>query len=90
MLDLIKDIMCTDTTALINGRWVPALPLNEIKKYKSLRLRIYDAIQVFRCKAVAVKWVDQKKIDCLKIDKHLLKDPFIDFKTMRYHFIKNI
>ena len=44
------------TEANINGKWVPARPLNFKRPYVSLRQRIRDAWEVFWCRAEAVKW----------------------------------
>jgi len=44
------------TEAQINGRWVPARPLNYKKKYMSFRKRIRHAWEVFMCRAEAFTW----------------------------------
>ena len=40
----------------INGKWVPARPLNYKRKYMSLGDRIRHAWAVFTCKAEAFTW----------------------------------
>lgn len=42
----------------IEGRWVAMLPLNEKKEYRLLIDRVLDALAVFRCDAVAVKFAE--------------------------------
>jgi len=44
------------TRAFINGRWVPARPLNGQKEYASFGQRIKDAWAVFMCRAEAFVW----------------------------------
>jgi hypothetical protein len=57
MLSLAKNILGPDVKQQSkNGKWVPVLPENEKLPYKTLYLRFRDAIAVFKCKAVPVKW----------------------------------
>lgn len=44
----------------VDGQWVPARPLNWQKGYASLRKRIYDAWQVFMCRAEAFEWPEDE------------------------------
>ena len=44
------------TQACINGKWVPARPLNGKKEYASFLDRLKDAWEVFQCRAEAFKW----------------------------------
>ena len=52
----LKDIieMAAETKAEINGKWVPARPINHT--CRTLRERLRDARDVFTGKMDAVKW----------------------------------
>lgn len=52
----LKELVMWDTTTEINGKWVPARPLNVKKGYATISDRIKDAWAVFTCKAEAFKW----------------------------------
>lgn len=43
-------------SAEINGKWVPCRPINDTRKYASLRSRFRNAWEVFMCRAEAFKW----------------------------------
>lgn len=55
-LKQLQEMMHNGPQAEINGKWVPARPLNEQRSYKSLRARIRDAWEVFKCRAEAFTW----------------------------------
>ena len=54
----LKDLMksASETTTEINGKWVPARPLNGLKGHCSFQKRLKDAWKVFQCRAEAFKW----------------------------------
>ena len=45
---------CNETLAEINGKWVPARPLNW--KHRSLKQKLKEALAVFNGKAEAFTW----------------------------------
>ncbi len=51
---------CNNNKARINGKWVPARPLNYKKGYCSLKERIKNAWLVFTCKAEAFIWPENQ------------------------------
>ena len=54
----LKDLYnhCNTVSAEIDGKWVPARPLNGVKRYAKLKARIKDAWEVFQCRAEAFRW----------------------------------
>ena len=52
----LKQLQHPETLAEINGKWVPARPLNYKRGYLSLRKRIKHAWAVFMCRAEAFTW----------------------------------
>jgi hypothetical protein len=44
----------------INGKWVPARPLNYQKAHMSFRKRLRYAWEVFMCRAEAFKWPENQ------------------------------
>jgi hypothetical protein len=57
--NLIESAQSTST--LVDGRFVPARPLNGTLKYASLRSRVSDAWAVFWCRAEAFRWSSSEK-----------------------------
>lgn len=47
-------------TAKINDKWVPARPLNFLKKYAPFWQRVKDAWAVFSCEAEAFIWPENQ------------------------------
>jgi hypothetical protein len=52
----LKDLLrhCSENSAEINGKWVPARPLNY--KYRSFFSKIREAWAVFTGRAAAFRW----------------------------------
>lgn len=58
MIWKLKELFEHSVSAEINGKWVPARPINY--KYRSLREKFKDAWAVFRGKAEAFVWPEDQ------------------------------
>jgi len=60
MMWTLKDLLnaATTTSCFINGKWVPARPINY--RHESIKARFRNAWAVFNGKADAVKWPENQ------------------------------
>ena len=58
-LRILMDFCSTYHTE-INGKWVPARPLNHTRKYASFKDRLKRAWKVFRCEADCFMWPENQ------------------------------